>query len=179
MKERGVNNPQLAARANISIGSVQKYVTGQRVPKAEPLSSIAHALSVEEGMFFQENPSPLAPIDMPAFVLHVIDDRVPSELKDEAEKLAARLNERFRQALNADQRRPTRPSSSSVEDEERRILEAEAERDRIEAERIEEEIAAEEEGWRPKAKRRPPAAKPSPSVRGRSPPAPEKHGRPR
>jgi len=104
MKERGFNNPELADYSGVPQGTIQKYVNGQRTPKAEQLSKLAEALGREPGDFFMPRPPPARPLEEKAIRLKARSD-VPEDIIEMAREHERKLNRLFMDRVHEEKKK--------------------------------------------------------------------------
>lgn len=102
-----MNAPDLSFLSGIPIGTLQKYVNGQRNPKAAALAALGTALGRPAGDFYLETPPAPRPYRKPAFGLRILDEAVEEELLKRAQDAIDELNaEHAAKMAKKDQKRP-------------------------------------------------------------------------
>lgn len=99
--------PELAFRSGVSIGSIAKYMNGSRTPTLKKLEPLARALGRSLSDFHAENPPEAKPFVAPAFGLRVLDEKVDSDLRRQAEQAIDDVNREYLRRLESG--RPPRP----------------------------------------------------------------------
>lgn len=114
MKERGLTTPELHFLSGIPVGTLQKYMNGQRTPKVAPLNALAEALGRPAGDFYLESPPPGKAYKKPAFGLRILDESVDADLLKRAQGAMDELN--MAHAAKVAQRESRKPTRTYVTD---------------------------------------------------------------
>lgn len=105
--------PELSFRSGVSIGSIQKYMNGLRTPTLKKLEPLARALGRPLADFHAEQPPEAKPFVSPAFGLRVMDEKVDSDLRRQAEQAIDDLNREHLQRVTRG--RPAQPRTYVTE----------------------------------------------------------------
>jgi transcriptional regulator with XRE-family HTH domain len=96
-EQSGLSHEALSRRVGCSAAALHKWVRGFQVPRTGQLAKLAAAFGRSPGDFYDENPAPMAKIDVPAVELLVNDDTIDQEALKRLQKTVALFN-----ALHAD-----------------------------------------------------------------------------
>lgn len=82
MDEKGMNQKQLAIKANITEASISKYLSGERSPRTDVVVKIAKALDTSVNYLLDDDPAP----DEPYMFVSTALARCKDKLSDEEKK---------------------------------------------------------------------------------------------
>mgnify|MGYP003294570958 CR=1 FL=1 len=89
MKDKGLNQKQLAIRSNITEASMSKYLNGERNPRTDVIVKIAKGLDISVNYLLDDDPSPASPFDYASIALA----RCKDELSDDEKKKLIKLKD--------------------------------------------------------------------------------------
>lgn len=81
MNEKGLNQKQLAEKANITEASISKYLSGERSPRTDVIVKIAKALDTSVNYLLDDNPVPDEPYIYVSTALARCKDKLSEEDK--------------------------------------------------------------------------------------------------
>jgi transcriptional regulator with XRE-family HTH domain len=90
--ERGMSSAELASRAGMDKGTIDKYRRGVRTPRFGDASKLARVLGRDLGAFDMEEPGPPPPIQAPAVAFNVLANDVDADIRELGRRHAEELN---------------------------------------------------------------------------------------